>query len=76
LNESPGSDGVARRPQYTVLQLSDCHVPADGWAFGRVDACARIEAAFELPAAAGWPVDLVILSGDPADRGEETARAG
>jgi 3',5'-cyclic-AMP phosphodiesterase len=50
-------------------------VPADGLAFGRVDACARVEAAFEQLAAAGSPVDLVILSGDLADRGDESAYA-
>jgi len=67
------SDGGAREPRYTLLQISDSHVPADGWAFGTVDACARVEAAFAVLAETRLRVDAVVLSGDLADRGELAA---
>jgi 3',5'-cyclic AMP phosphodiesterase CpdA len=64
-----------RRPRYRLVQISDTHLVADGRLFGVVDACARVEAAFEMLDAAGWRVDLVVLSGDLADRGEAPAYA-
>lgn len=59
-----------RRPRYTIVQLSDLHVPADGRLFDRVDACARVQASVEMIAAAGCSPDVLVLSGDLADRGE------
>jgi 3',5'-cyclic-AMP phosphodiesterase len=59
-----------RRPRYTLVQISDPHVPADGLLFGRVDACARVQASIEMIAAAGCSPDVLLLSGDMADRGE------
>jgi 3',5'-cyclic AMP phosphodiesterase CpdA len=59
-----------RRPRYTVVQLSDLHIPADGRLFDRVDACARVQASVEMIAAAGCSPNVLVLSGDLADRGE------
>ena len=50
---SLGAKWMGRRPRYTIVQLSDPHVPADGLLFGRVDAVARVQAAIELIDAAG-----------------------
>jgi 3',5'-cyclic AMP phosphodiesterase CpdA len=63
----------ARRPRYTVVQISDPHVPADGFLFDRVDACARVQASVGMIAAAGCSPDVLVLSGDVADRGEAAA---
>jgi hypothetical protein len=41
------------RPRCTIVQVSDPHVPADGFLFDRVDACARVQASVEMIAAAG-----------------------
>lgn len=59
-----------RRPRYTIVQLSDPHVPAEGLLFDRVDACARVQAAIDLIDAAGCSPDVLVLSGDLADREE------
>jgi 3',5'-cyclic AMP phosphodiesterase CpdA len=63
----------ARRPRYTIVQISDPHVPADGFLFDRVDARARVQASFDMIAAAGCSPDVLVLSGDLADRGEAEA---
>jgi hypothetical protein len=42
-----------RRARYTIVQVSDPHIPADGLLFGCVDACARVQASVEMIAAAG-----------------------
>jgi 3',5'-cyclic-AMP phosphodiesterase len=63
----------ARRPRYTIVQISDPHVPADGFLFDRVDACARVQASVGMIAAAGCSPDVLVLSGDVADRGEAAA---
>jgi Icc protein len=63
-------DRPARRPRYTIVQVSDPHIPRDGFLFDRVDACARVQASVEMMAAAGCHPDVLILSGDVADRGE------
>jgi 3',5'-cyclic-AMP phosphodiesterase len=63
----------ARRPRYTIVQISDAHVPADGFLFDRVDACARVQASLEMMAAAGCHPDVLVLSGDLADRAEAEA---
>jgi 3',5'-cyclic AMP phosphodiesterase CpdA len=65
-----GAGAQLRRPRYTIVQLSDLHVPADGHLFDRVDVCARVEASVELIAAAGCSPDVLVLSGDLADHGE------
>jgi 3',5'-cyclic-AMP phosphodiesterase len=66
-------DWPARRPRYTVVQLSDPHVPADGFLFDRVDAIARVQASVEMIAAAGCSPDVLVLSGDVADQGAAEA---
>jgi len=63
----------ARRPRYTIVQVSDPHIPADGFLFDRVDACARVQASVEMIAAAGCSPDVLVLSGDLADRAEAEA---
>jgi 3',5'-cyclic-AMP phosphodiesterase len=68
-------DGWWRRPRHTVVQISDAHVPAGGYLFDRVDTCARVEACIEMIAAAGCLPELLVLSGDLADRGEAEAYA-
>lgn len=68
-----GTDWPARRPRYTIAQVSDPHVPADGFLFDRVDACARVQASVEMMAAAGCSPDVLVLSGDVANQGEEEA---
>jgi 3',5'-cyclic AMP phosphodiesterase CpdA len=60
-------------PRYTIVQISDPHVPADGFLFGRVDACARVQASVEMTAAAGCSPDVLVLSGDLANQGEAEA---
>jgi 3',5'-cyclic-AMP phosphodiesterase len=55
------------------VQVSDPHIPADGFLFDRVDACARVQASIEMVAAAGCSPDVLILSGDVANRGEAEA---
>ena len=62
-----------RRPRYTIVQVSDPHVPADGFLFDRVDACARVQASVEMMAVAGCCPDVLVLSGDLADRAEGEA---
>jgi 3',5'-cyclic AMP phosphodiesterase CpdA len=52
------------------VQFSDPHVPADGFLFDRVDACARVQASIEMIAAAGCSPDVLVPSGDVADHGE------
>jgi 3',5'-cyclic-AMP phosphodiesterase len=59
-----------RRPRHTIVQISDPHIPADGFLFDRVDACARVQASIEVIAAAGCSPDVLVLSGDMADHGE------
>ncbi|HUA48266.1 MAG TPA: metallophosphoesterase [Solirubrobacteraceae bacterium] len=68
-----GADWPARRPRYTIVQVSDPHVPADGFLFDRVDACARVQTSVEMIAAAGCAPDVLVLSGDVADHGEAEA---
>jgi 3',5'-cyclic AMP phosphodiesterase CpdA len=63
----------ARRPRYTIVQVSDPHVPADGFLFDRVDSCARVQASVEMIAAAGCSPDVLVLSGDVANHGEAEA---
>jgi 3',5'-cyclic-AMP phosphodiesterase len=70
---STGVDWPARRPRYTIVQVSDPHVPADGVLFDRVDACARVQASVEMIAAAGCSPDVLVLSGDVANQGEAEA---
>src|ERR1700722_20589199 len=72
---SLGAKWMGRRPRYTIVQLSDPHVPADGLLFERVDAVARVQAAIELIDAAGCSPDVLVLSGDLADREEAGAYA-
>jgi 3',5'-cyclic AMP phosphodiesterase CpdA len=67
------ADRPARRPRYTIVQISDPHIPADGFLFDRVDACGRVRACVELIAAAGCSPDVLVLSGDMADAGEAQA---
>jgi len=55
------------------VQVSDAHVPADGFLFDRVDACARVQASVEMMAAAGCSPDVLVLSGDLVDRAEAKA---
>ena len=55
------------------MQVSDPHVPGDGFLFDRVDACARVEASVEMMAAAGCSPDVLVLSGDLANRAEAEA---
>ena len=62
-----------RRPRYRVVQLSDLHLLADAQLYARVDPYERIQAAFDALVAANWQVDVVVLSGDLADRGEAAA---
>lgn len=50
-----------RGPRYTVVQLSDPHVPAEGYLFDRVHACARIQASVEMIAAAQCSPDVLAL---------------
>jgi 3',5'-cyclic-AMP phosphodiesterase len=73
MTTSIGVDWRARRPRCTIVQLSDPHVPADGFLFDRVDACARVQASVEMIAAAGCAPDVLVLSGDLANRGEAEA---
>lgn len=63
----------ARRPRYTIVQISDPHIPAGGLLFDRVDACARVTASVEMVAAAGCSPDVLVLSGDLANQGEAGA---
>lgn len=70
----PGGIGWApRRPRYTIVQVSDAHVPADGFLFDRVDACARVQSSLDMIAAAGCSPDVLVLSGDVANQGEAEA---
>jgi len=64
------ADRPARRPRYTIVQISDPHVPAEGLLYDRVDACARVQESVEMMAASGSPPDVLVLSGDVANRGE------
>ena len=64
---------MIRSPRYTVIQLADTHVPAGGLLFGGVDAAARVEGAIQMLVTAGCSVDVLVLSGDQADRGEADA---
>lgn len=74
MGDSNGTPGwPPRRPRYTVVQVSDPHIPADGFLFDRVDACARVQASIEMIAAAGCSPDVLILSGDVANSGEAEA---
>jgi 3',5'-cyclic AMP phosphodiesterase CpdA len=73
VSNGTGVDRPARRPRYTIVQVSDPHVPADGFLFDRVDACARVQASVELMAVAGCRPDVLILSGDVANQGEAEA---
>jgi 3',5'-cyclic AMP phosphodiesterase CpdA len=66
---------LSRRPRYTIVQISDPHVPADGFLFDRVDACARVQASVDAIAAANCPPDVLVLSGDLANEGEAQAYA-
>ena len=70
---SAGLHWPARRPRYTIVQISDPHVPANGFLFDRVDAYARVQASVEMIAAAGCSPDVLVLSGDLADQGEAEA---
>lgn len=70
---SAAVDWPVRRPRYTIVQISDPHVPAEGFLFDRIDACARVQASVELVAASGCSPDVLVLSGDIADRGEAQA---
>jgi 3',5'-cyclic-AMP phosphodiesterase len=70
---SIGPDRPAPRPRYTIVQISDPHVPADGLLFDRVDACARVQASIEMVADAGCCRDVLVLSGDVANHGEPEA---
>jgi len=70
---STGIDWLARRPRYTIVQVSDPHVPADGFLFDRVDACARVQVSLEMIAAAGCCPDVLVLSGDVANQGDAEA---
>ena len=63
-------DRPARRPRHTIVQISDPHVPPDGLLFDRVDACARVQESVEMMAASGCRPDVLVLSGDVANRGE------
>ncbi len=65
----------SRQPTHTIVQLSDAHVLADGHLFDRVDACERVQRSFDLIAAVGCAPDVLVLSGDVADRGEPLAYA-
>lgn len=67
---STAASQPARRPRYTIVQISDPHVPPDGFLFDRVDACARVQESVELIVAAGCSPDVLVFSGDLADRGE------
>jgi 3',5'-cyclic AMP phosphodiesterase CpdA len=58
-----------RKPLYTIIQISDPHVPASGLLFDRVDACARVQATVDVLVEAGCAPDVLVLSGDMADRG-------
>jgi 3',5'-cyclic AMP phosphodiesterase CpdA len=55
------------------VQVSDPHVPGDGFLFDRVDACARVQSSLEMMASAGCRPDVLILSGDVANQGEAEA---
>jgi 3',5'-cyclic-AMP phosphodiesterase len=55
------------------VQVSDPHIPADGFLFDRVDACARVRASIEMIAAAECAPDVLVLSGDVANQGEAEA---
>lgn len=66
-------DWPTRRPRYTIVQISDAHVPADGLLFDHVDACARVQASVEMVAAAGCSPHVLVLSGDIANQGEAEA---
>ena len=70
---STGADRPPRRPRYTIVQVSDPHIPAEGVLFDRVDACARVQASVEMIAAAECSPDVLVLSGDVADQGEAEA---
>lgn len=72
---SNGGQWPARQPRYTIVQLSDPHVPANGVLFGRIDACARVQASVDMIGAAGCSPDVLVLSGDMADQGEAEAYA-
>ena len=60
-------------PRYTIVQVSDPHVPGDGLLFEHVDACARVQASIEAIAAAHCSPDVLVLSGDLANAGEAQA---
>jgi 3',5'-cyclic-AMP phosphodiesterase len=70
---STGPDWPAHAPRYTIVQVSDPHVPANGFLFERVDPCARVRASVQMIAAAGCSPDALVLSGDLANQGEAEA---
>lgn len=70
---SPAATGLTRQPRYTIVQVSDPHLPAEGFLFDRVDACARVQESIDMMAAAGWAPDVLVLSGDLANQGEAEA---
>lgn len=59
--------------RHVLVQLSDLHVPARGRLYGRVDACARIEAALSAISDGDSAPDVLVLSGDLANAGEVDA---
>jgi 3',5'-cyclic AMP phosphodiesterase CpdA len=71
---STAENRPARRPHYTIVQVSDPHVPADGFLFDRVDSCARVQASVEMIAAAGCSPDVLVLSGDVANQWTRASR--
>jgi 3',5'-cyclic AMP phosphodiesterase CpdA len=70
---STAANRPGRRPHYTIVQVSDPHIPADGFLFDRVDSCARVQASVEMIAAGGCSPDVLVLSGDVANQGEAAA---
>ena len=62
-----------RASRFILVQISDSHVTADGRLFGRLDAIARVHAVFAILEGAGVRPDVIVLSGDQADRGEAAA---
>jgi 3',5'-cyclic AMP phosphodiesterase CpdA len=64
---------AVRRPRQRVIQISDPHLVADGPLYADIDPGERVQAIFDALVAANWEVDVVVLSGDLADRGEAVA---
>ncbi|MEV8637355.1 metallophosphoesterase [Streptosporangium sp. NPDC051023] len=58
---------------YTLIHLTDVHAVAEGLLHGSVDSTAAFRTALDTVAAAGQPVDAIILSGDIADQGDEAS---